>query len=104
MAEFNLSEVRGKRMFTTDGMAVGTVVRFEIDPTLWRVRSLVVKVNDTAMQLLELKKSLLTANEILVGHDIVKSVGDVVNLGVSLEMLKGQLAAPTSKKQVISKK
>jgi hypothetical protein len=53
---------------------------------------------------LELKKSVFTSNEILIGHDLVKSVGDVLNLNVSMELLKGQLASPTSKKQVLSKR
>ncbi len=104
MPEFKLTEIKGKKIFTSDGRTVGQVVRFEIDHVQWKIRSIVARVNDDAMQALELKKSLLTANEILIGHDIVKSVGDVVNLNVSMELLKGQLASPTSKKQVLSKR
>jgi len=104
MAEFRLVDIKGKRVFTTDGLTVGQVVRFELDPVQWKVRSLVVKVTDTAVTSLELKKSLITSNEILVGKDIIKSVGDVLNLNVSMDMLKAQLAAPTSKKTVVSKR
>jgi sporulation protein YlmC with PRC-barrel domain len=104
MGEFKLVDIKGKRVFTTDGLTVGQVVRFELDPVQWKVRSLVVKVTDTAVTALELKKSLMTSNEILVGKDIVKSVGDVLNLNVSMDMLKAQLGAPTSKKTVVSRR
>ena len=83
-------------------MAVGKVVRFELDSVLWKVRSIVVEVTDQAMEALALKKTLMRPNEILVGKELVKSVGDVINLNVSMEMLKMQLTTPTSKKQVVS--
>ncbi len=102
MTEYTNDELRGKKIFTTDGKTVGEIVRFEIDPVLWKVRSLVVEVTDAAMEYLELKKSLMRRNEILVGKELIKSVGDVVNLNVTLPVLKMQLATPTSKKQVIA--
>ena len=104
MAEFKLSTIKGKRIFTTDGLTVGEVVRFEIDPVQWKVRSLVVKVTDTAGASLDLKKAFIASNEILIGKDIIKSVGDVLNLNVSMDMLRAQLSAPTSKKTVTSKR
>jgi sporulation protein YlmC with PRC-barrel domain len=104
VAEFKLKDVKGKRVFTTDGLTVGQVSRFELDLAQWRVRSLVVKVTDTAVAHLGLKKSLIASNEILIGRDSVKSVGDVLNLNVSTEMLHSQLAMPTSKKTITSKR
>ena len=102
MPEFSLQELRGKTIFTSDGLSVGTVVRFEIDSVLWKVRSIVANVADNAMEPLGLKKSIMRANEILVGKELVKSVGDVVNLNVTMQMLRQQLSQPTSKKKVIS--
>lgn len=102
MPEVSLSEMKGKDMYTSDGLAVGKVVRFELDTVLWKVRSIVVEVSDTAMEVLEVKKSLMRPAEILVGKELVKKVGDVINLTVSMSVLKNQLAGPTSKKQVIA--
>jgi sporulation protein YlmC with PRC-barrel domain len=102
MTEHSLQELRGKAIFTSDGLSVGEVVRFELDTVLWKVRSIVASVKDTAMEPLGLKKSLMRANEICIGKELVKSVGDVVNLTVTMGMLKEQLSQPTSKKKVIS--
>ena len=74
----------------------------ELDTILWKVRSIVVDVDDVALEPLGLKKSLMRPNEIMVGKELVKSVGDVINLNVSIEILKNQLSLPTSKKKVIS--
>lgn len=102
MPEHTLSSMKDKRMYTTDGLSVGEVKRFELDTVLWKVRSLVVEVDDVAMDPLGLKKSLMRRNEIMVGKELVKNVGDVITLNVSLEILKNQLSLPTSKKKVIS--
>ena len=102
MPEFTLSSMKDKRLYTTDGLSVGAVKRFELDTVLWKVRSLVVEVDDVAMEPLGLKKSLMRKNEIMVGKELVKNVGDVITLNVSLEILKNQLSLPTSKKKVIS--
>lgn len=102
MPEFTLSSMKEKRIYTTDGLSVGEVKRFELDTVLWKVRSLVVEVDDLAMEPLGLKKSLMRKNEIMVGKELVKNVGDVITLNVSLEILKNQLSLPTSKKKVIS--
>jgi sporulation protein YlmC with PRC-barrel domain len=102
MPEFSLSSLKDKRIYTNEGLSVGIVKRFELDTVLWKVRSIVVNVDDTAMGALGLKKSIMRSNEILVGKELVKSVGDVINLNVSLEILKNQLSLPTSKKKVMS--
>ena len=102
MPEFTLDSMKDKRIYTTEGLSVGTVKRFELDTVLWKVRSLVVDVDDMAMEPLGLKKSLMRPSEILVGKELVKSVGDVINLNVSLEILRNQLSLPTSKKKVMS--
>jgi sporulation protein YlmC with PRC-barrel domain len=102
MPEYSLDGLKSKEILTTDAKTVGKVVRFELDTVLWKVRSIVAEVNDTAMQPLGLKKTLMRSNEILIGKELVKSVGDVINLNVSMEMLKMQLTQPTSKKQVVS--
>jgi hypothetical protein len=60
-------------------------------------------VDDTAMHALALKKTFMRPNEILIGKELVKNVKDVINLNVSMDMLKMQLTQPTSKKQVISR-
>ena len=102
MVEMTLDDIKGKMILTTDAKTVGKVVRFELDDVLWKVRSIVCEVEDDAMQPLELKKTLLRPNEILIGKELVRSVKDVVNLNVTMDMLKMQLTTPTSKKQVIS--
>ncbi len=102
MVEHSLDSLKGKEIYTTDGKTVGKVVRFELDSVLWKVRSIVAEVTDPAMQALALKKTIMRPNEILIGKELVKSVGDVINLNVSMDMLKMQLTTPTSKKQVVS--
>ena len=102
MVEYTLNELKAKEIYTTDGKTVGKVVRFELDTTLWKVRSIVAEVTDPAMEALALKRTIMRPNEILIGKELVKSVGDVLNLNVSMEMLKMQLTTPTSKKQVVS--
>jgi sporulation protein YlmC with PRC-barrel domain len=94
--------MRAKKMYTTDGLVVGTVTAFELDTILWKVRSLVVEVDDGAMEPLALKKTLMRKSEIQVGKELVKRVGDVITLNVSIEILKNQLSLPTSKKKVVS--
>ena len=103
MSEISLDSLRDRRLFTTDGRNVGNVVAFEIDPVLWKVRSIVAEVSDTAHDDLDLKKSIIRSNQINIGRELVKSVGDVVNLNVTLDVLKMQLAGPTSKRHVKSK-
>jgi sporulation protein YlmC with PRC-barrel domain len=103
MPEFTLSSMKGKRIITTDGRFVGSVKRFELDTILWKVRSVVVDVDNMAMEPLGLKKSRIRPNEILIGKELVGRVGDVIKLNVSMEILKNQLSLPTSKKKVISK-
>ncbi len=102
MPEHSLSSLKGKTIFTSEGLSIGKVSRFELDPVLWKVRSIVAEVGDTAMEPLGLKKSIMRRNEIMIGKELVKSVGDVITLNVTIVMLKMQLAQPTSKKQVIS--
>jgi sporulation protein YlmC with PRC-barrel domain len=94
--------MKGKRILTTDGRFVGSVKRFELDTILWKVRSIVVDVDNTAMEPLGLKRSRIRPNEIMVGKELVGRVGDVVKLNVSMEILKNQLSLPTSKKKAIS--
>ena len=102
MPENSLSSLKGKMIFTSEGLSIGKVMRFELDPVLWKVRSIVAEVGDTATEPLGLKKSIMRRNEIMIGKELVKSVGDVITLNVTIVMLKMQLAQPTSKKQVIS--
>jgi sporulation protein YlmC with PRC-barrel domain len=102
MTEHSLTSMRDMKMYTTDGLTVGTVRAFELDTILWKVRSLVVEVDDGAMEPLGLKKTLMRKSEIQVGKELVKRVGDVVTLNVSTEILKNQLSLPTSKKKVVS--
>jgi sporulation protein YlmC with PRC-barrel domain len=102
MTEQSLISMRDKKMYTTDGLTVGTVTAFELDTILWKVRSLVVEVDDHAMEPLGLKKTLMRKTEIQVGKELVKRVGDVITLNVSVEILKNQLSLPTSKKKVVS--
>ena len=102
MPEYSLSSLKGKTIFTSEGLSIGKTVRFELDPVLWKVRSIVAEVGDTAMEPLGLKKSIMRRNEIMIGKELVKSVGDVITLNVTIVMLKMQLAQPTSKKQVIA--
>jgi sporulation protein YlmC with PRC-barrel domain len=102
MTEHSLTSIRERKMYTTDGLTVGTVKAFELDTILWKVRSLVVEVDDGAMEPLGLKKTLMRKSEIQVGKELVKRVGDVVTLNVSTEILKNQLSLPTSKKKVVS--
>ena len=102
LPEISLSSMKGKKIFTSEGLSVGEVVRFELDPSIWKVRSIVAEVVDTAMEALELKKALMRPTEILIGKELVKSVGDVVTLNVTIQMLRSQLSTPTSKKQVLS--
>ncbi len=102
MPEFSLNSLKGKTIFTSEGLSIGTVNRFEVDPVLWKVRSIVAEVGVTALEPLGLKKSMMRKNEIMIGKELVKSVGDVLTLNVTIVMLKMQLTQPTSKKQVIS--
>ena len=53
MPELSLSSMKGKKIFTSEGLSVGEVVRFELDPSIWKVRSIVAEVVDTAMEALE---------------------------------------------------
>ena len=41
MPENSLSSLKGKTIFTSEGLSIGKVVRFELDPVLWKVRSIV---------------------------------------------------------------
>ena len=102
MPEYSLDSLKGKTIFTSEGLSIGTVTRFELDPVLWKVRSIVAEVSPTALEPLGLKKSMMRKNEIMIGKELVKSVGDVINLNVTIVMLKMQLTQPTSKKQVVS--
>jgi sporulation protein YlmC with PRC-barrel domain len=102
MTEQSLTGMTEKKMYTTDGLTVGTVKSFELDTILWKVRSMVVEVDDSAMEPLGLKKTLMRRTEIQVGKELVKRVGDVITLNVSVEILKNQLSLPTSKKKVVS--
>ena len=102
MPEISLSSMKGKTIFTSEGMSVGEVLRFEVDPALWKVRSVVADVIDTAMEPLGLKKAMMRPTEILIGKELIKSVGDVITLNVTIQMLKAQLSQPTSKKHALS--
>ena len=70
MTEHSLTSMREMKMYTTDGLTVGTVKAFELDTILWKVRSLVVEVDDGAMEPLGLKKTLMRRSEIQVGKEL----------------------------------
>ncbi len=76
----------GKKVIGTDGYIIGEVTGAEIDPTIWHVHQLHVKLTDNASEELGFKKRF-RSSKISMPTKMVRSVGDVVNIWPKLEAL-----------------
>lgn len=80
-----------KKVFTSDGILLGSVSSINIDLTKWRIVSFKIKLDKGAYPLLDIKKGLLPKkiSGILTSH--VDSIAGNVGLTLTMEKVKGQI-------------
>ena len=83
----DVEQLTGKGVVSQDGMDVGDVASFVIDPESWKVLSVVLKVDRDALDTLKLKRPLLGSQRILVPVSEVSGVGKSVVLKSKLSEL-----------------
>lgn len=87
MSGQDLEQLNGKNVLSQDGMDVGDISSFTIDPESWKVVSLVVKVDRDALETLKLRRPLLGSQRILIPVEEVSGVGKSVVLKSKIEDL-----------------
>jgi sporulation protein YlmC with PRC-barrel domain len=85
---------RGRVVLSSDGVAIGEIVRMLVDPDGWRVRSIEVRLRKDAAERVGVRRSLFHSASLEISTDLVQSAGDAVILSVPAESLR-QPAPPT---------
>jgi len=93
-------DLLNKRVVGRDGKQIGYVDNVYFDAGRgWEITKLGVKLDKTAKQALDLKKSIAPSSQISILIRDVKTVGDMVMLGLDMAALKESLMSnPVSKK------
>jgi sporulation protein YlmC with PRC-barrel domain len=80
--------LRGRVVLSSDGLAIGEIERFFVDPANLRVASLEVKLRKEAADRVGVHRSLFHAATLEISSTLVQSTGDVVILSVPLDALR----------------
>ena len=87
----NIDEVLGKTVMGSAGNYIGEVTNIDIEPNTWNIISIHVKLLDKAAKELGLKKPLKSSN-IRIPTSLVKTIGVIIRLNLSLMDLKKTLS------------
>jgi sporulation protein YlmC with PRC-barrel domain len=86
----NIDEVLGKTVIGSAGNYIGEVNNIDIEPNTWHITHLHIKLSDKAAKELGLKKPLKSTN-IRIQTELVKTLGVIITLNLSLIDLKNTL-------------
>lgn len=79
---------RGRVVLSSDGVAIGEIVRLLVDPAGWRVRAIEVRLRKDAAERVGVPRSLFHGASLEISTDLVQSAGDAVLLSVPAESLR----------------
>ena len=86
----NSDQIFGKTVVGAAGNYIGEVNNIEIDASTWHVVNLVIKLSDKATKEFGLKKTLKSPT-IKIPTSLIKNIGVIIKLDLSLEDLNNYL-------------
>jgi sporulation protein YlmC with PRC-barrel domain len=96
----NIDEVLGKTVIGSAGNYIGEVNNVDIEPNTWHIIHLQIKLSDKAAKELGLKKPLKSSN-ILIPTSLVKTLGVIITLNLSLMDLKKTYESMSTKTEKV---
>jgi sporulation protein YlmC with PRC-barrel domain len=79
--------IEDREVITTDGRNIGTLTGAWIDLGNWSVTALIVELNKTVVDELNVKKPVLRTAKVNIPTAYVKNIGDVVQLNTDVPTL-----------------
>ncbi|MDR2866184.1 MAG: hypothetical protein LBV13_02105 [Methanomassiliicoccaceae archaeon] len=88
----SLSSMINAKVVTRDNALVGTVVTAMIDTELWKVSSIIVRLDKTAIEAMKMKKSLFSKINVEIRANIILSSTDMVHLDEQMDGVREKMA------------
>lgn len=80
--------LRGRKVFSSDGLEIGEIAVLFLDSEAWRVESLQVKLERDVADRLGADRSMFHAGAVEIPTSMIQSVGDAVVLSVPVDELR----------------
>ena len=84
MSVVSSHDLRGKSVFSQDGMQLGEVEGMELSHDSWRVLGFDVKIRREILADLRLKKPMMGTQTIVIAPDQISGVGDAIILKAAI--------------------
>ncbi len=81
-----------KRVITKDGKDIGVVSACNLDPSTWKINSLIVEVEKGSPGSWRSRRRLFRGAQITVQTNLVSTLADVAQLNIDMAELRKQLA------------
>jgi sporulation protein YlmC with PRC-barrel domain len=73
-------ELRGKTVFSQDGMQLGVVESLELSPDTWRVLGFDVKLRREVLSDMKLKRPMMGSQTVAIAPTAISGIGDAIIL------------------------
>ncbi|MDR0778543.1 MAG: hypothetical protein LBE48_03795 [Methanomassiliicoccaceae archaeon] len=87
----SLSAMMSAKVVTRDNILVGTVNTVLIDPDNWKVLSIVVRLDKTAIEAMRMKKGLFEKINVEIRSDIILTASDMIHLDEQMDGVKAKM-------------
>jgi sporulation protein YlmC with PRC-barrel domain len=85
--------LRGRKVISADGQAVGEITDLVVNSDLWQVESVQLKLNNAVADRLGIRRGKFHAGTIDIPVRMIQSVGDAVVLAVPASALRPSLTS-----------
>ena len=79
--------IEGRDVITTDGRDIGNLAGAWLDVSTWTVTSLIVELDKTVVDELNVKKPMLRTARVNIPTNYVRNIADVVQLNTDISTL-----------------
>jgi len=87
----SLSVLMSSKVVTKDNLLVGTITTAMIDAETWKVKSVIVRLDKTAIEAMKMKKGLFAKINVEIRTELILSSKDMVHLSEPMESLRGNI-------------
>jgi len=87
----SLSSMVNSKVVTKDNALIGTVLTVMIDPNDWKVLSIVVRLDKTAIESMRMRKGLFTKINVDITTDMIMSSTEMIHLDETMDGVREKM-------------
>jgi len=87
----SLTSMMNAKVVTKDNALVGTVVTVMIDPNDWKVMSIIVRLDKTAIESMKMKKGLFMKINVDIPTDMILSSTEMIHLDETMDIVREKM-------------